>query len=166
MKKLSAFFLMLIFLGCMSGESQKVYKSTKFNMSFESNETFNPYDTGTETMVGYESVGDGMDYIAVDYEKVSLEEESEEFIQDPKYGAREIAQDMDFESITDVAKLTHIDNAYCVLGYSIYEGERTPVFVVAIVDEKNNVAYEVTVYCYNQDLDEGEAIATSFKYVE
>ena len=151
---LTTFFFSLFLFPCVG---QNLVKSEKFKISFETSDKLPVYDTGSENVLGYEN-----DDYAVDIEMVPYDEESEDFLNDVKYGAREIAEDMAFKVIKDGGKIANIDKAYYVITYDDNE-LKIPVFVIAILNDSSKTAYEITVYCYNSNLVEGEKITKSFK---
>ncbi|MFT5820502.1 MAG: hypothetical protein ACI8ZM_001745 [Crocinitomix sp.] len=128
------------------------------NLSFKSTGKLTQYDVELEDVYGYEN-----DNYAVDIEVVSLLEESSTFNDNIRDGAFEIANDMEFEEVTDGGKIPLINHAHYVSAYEIEEGVKIPVFIIAIIDASRGLAYEITVYCYDLNETEGQLIVNSFK---
>ncbi len=149
------------FLLCSQLHAQNLVKSEKFKISFESTEILESYETRSDSKLGY----DNDDY-AVDIEIVPIEEESKGFINDIKYGAREIAIDMGLKNIVNGSKIPTIKESYYVLAYDNEDNIKTPVYIIAILNYDRKIAYEITIYCYNLDSIEGEKIAKSFRLIK
>ncbi|MCJ8288399.1 MAG: hypothetical protein HRT58_00090 [Crocinitomicaceae bacterium] len=50
-----------------------------------------------------------------------------------------------------------------ILSWDILENEKTPVYILVIMDESEKLLYEITVHCYNLNQREGKEIVDSFK---
>lgn len=152
-------FLMLL-LTSFTLHAQNRYASKEYSISFQTSQQLTPYTPPFENMVGYEN-----ENVAVEYEVVPLDQESAAFIKDPKYGAVEIAQDMELQRIGTAKPIPGLPNAGYVLAYDSWDGEQVPVFIAAIIDNKRKVAYEITLDCFNLTVSEGEKIIKSFRIV-
>ena len=91
---------------------------------------------------------------------VSMEDESKEFLDDLKDGAREIATDMSFEDIKNGGKIPGIESSYYITATDAEEN--IPVYVLAILDEEVSTAYEIVIYCYVDATEECEKLVKSF----
>ncbi len=140
--------------------AQNIIRSKKYNISFESTEVLNPYDTEASNVLGYESAN-----YAVDIEVFTFDEEPEYLLKDPKFSAKETAKLLGLEKIEDGGTIPNIKNAHYVISYEIYDDETNPVFVLFIIDQKQKLVFEVTTYCYDQNLEEGRRITKSFKLI-
>lgn len=142
--------------------AQHLIKSKKFKISFESNEKLKKYKTESKSVLGFDN-----DNIAVDIEIFPLNEESEKFISNLKYGATELALDLGLKNVIDGGNIPYIKNAYYIIAQSEEEENiQIPVFVLAIINSDRQIAYEATIYCYNFNKSEGERITKSFKLIE
>tara|TARA_B110000285_G_scaffold82299_1_gene94763 strand:+ start:213 stop:692 length:480 start_codon:yes stop_codon:yes gene_type:complete len=156
---MKVYFISLIaILFCFQINGQGKFHSEQYKVSFESSQNLEKYDTESDSILGYEN-----DFMAVDIEIFPLEEESPEFIADLKHGAIEISNYMEFENIQDGGPLPNMQEGYYVLAYSREGDALIPVYVVVMINRKLNLAYEVTVYCYNFDKIEGKKISKSFR---
>ncbi|WP_055442366.1 hypothetical protein [Lacinutrix himadriensis] len=111
--------------------------------------------------MGYENSN-----LAVDIEITPITEQSPTFIKSQKDGAHTTAKLLGLKDIKTGAFLPHIESAFYVIAYDQYEETNTPVYVIAFINKELGLAYEVTVYCYNIDLEAGRKIANSFKWLE
>ena len=139
--------------------AQNLTLSERFDISFVSTEILEKYKTESDSVLGYEN-----DSIAVDIEIVPFEKESYKFLNNISYGAREIAKDMGLEIFSDGNQLPNIRESFYVVAYDIDDEEETPIFVIAILNKDRQIAYEITVDCY--DFKEGEKIVNSFKLLK
>ncbi len=142
--------------------SQHTVKSDEYGISFTSSEKLERYKSlfGVEIEYVNENYTVGIDV-------VPLEEESEEFKNDPAYGAREMAKDMAFDALVDGGTIPNIEDAYYVISaQEEHDGELVPVYILAIINRQTNMAYEVLVHCYNLNLEEGAQIVKSFSFLD
>ena len=155
--------LMLIVTLPLRTIAQHKISSEEFHISFESSEQLTEYDTGQHYILGYDN-----EHYAVDIAMINFEYETEVFLKDIQAGAWELAKDMGFKDIKDGGSLPGIDKAYYVVTEE-YDEELemiVTVYVLAALYPEYNVAYEVTVYCYSNNVDEGEKILNSFTLLE
>ena len=154
--------LLLTIISILTGsqlDAQHLVKSDKYKISFLSTEPLKKYDTESDSVLGYENKN-----YAVDIDIVPIASESKKFIQNLKYGAKELATQMDFKNIMDGGKIATIEESYYVLGY--YTDKQIPVYVIVILNYSKNIIYEITVYCYNLNKTEGEKITQSFSLLK
>jgi hypothetical protein len=100
---------------------------------------------------------------AVDVMFDDFENESIEFVEDAKYGANEIANDMEFPSIKDGGPVKAFSRGYYIIAEEEVADEHFPVIIAALYDDAKKVAYEIMINCYNGDLEEGVRILNTFK---
>ncbi|MFY0592200.1 hypothetical protein [Roseivirga sp.] len=142
--------------------AQNVYKSEKYGISFESSQILDEYETEAETVIGFEN-----DDLAVDIEVFRYDRNRKKKL----YAggilplAQSTAKMLGFIKVSGGTEIPNIDSAVYVLAYSEDDSEEVPVFVAYIIDEKNALVFEATVYCYDNDLKEGRKIAESFKLI-
>jgi len=146
---------------CTTTYAQHEVKSDKYKIAFITTEKLKQYETEAETVLGYENSN-----YAVDIEIFSISEQPKTFISSQKAGAVQTAKSLGLEDAALGGKIPQIPNAYYAIAYEVYEGERNPVFVIAALNKKLGVAYEATVYCYNNNLGEGQKIAESFRLLD
>ena len=103
------------------------------------------------------------DDFAVDVMFDDFENESSGFVDDAKYGANEIANDMEFPSIKDGGPVKALSRGYYVVAEEEISDESFPVIIAALYDDTKKVAYEIMINCYNGDFEEGVKILNSFK---
>ncbi|MBQ0788934.1 MAG: hypothetical protein KBT69_15655 [Oceanihabitans sp.] len=151
----------ILLLAYTTINAQYNVQSEKYKIAFTSPEGLEQYETESKTVLGYENSN-----LAVDIEIFPIAEQSPAFIKSQKEGAYLTAQLLGLTNIKNGAFLPHIESAFYVIAYDQYEEENTPVYVIAFINEELGLAYEVTVYCYNIDLEAGKKIANSFKWIE
>ena len=136
-------------------ESVIKYDSPAFGVSFEAREQLDWYQTESDSVIGYEN-----DNYAVDIEVLFLDPDTEDRLKKVKYHAREIAVISDFSEIRDKPECISIDEATCVLANDEYG---VPVYIIASYNYTSHLGYEITIYCYDSNLEEGARIAKSFQ---
>ena len=96
-----------------------------------------------------------------------LSDESDEFKNDIKYAAKEIALDMEIKNIQNGDFIPQVDYGYFVTGQD-KDSDSTlyPVVIGAIIRESRYVAYEITIDCYNKNIEKGIEIIKSFKLMK
>ncbi len=158
MKKVMVLLALIVFSKAIAQYEEKV---EKFKVAFTTAEKLEAYDTESDSVVGFENLN-----YAVDFEVVPLEMESDQFKEDIKKAAYEIGYDMGFKSLKEGGKASKIEKSYYIIGAEIDDEETYPVIIMAIISEKMQLAYEITIYCYNQNTEEGVNIAKSFRFIE
>ncbi|QRM89893.1 hypothetical protein FG167_11845 [Lacinutrix sp. WUR7] len=151
----------ILLLAYTTINAQYNVNSDKYKIAFTSPEALEQYETEAETVLGYEN-----NNFAVDIEIIPIAEQSPAFIKSQKEGAYLTAKFLGLKDIKNGAFLPHIESAFYVIAYDQYEETNTPVYIIAFINKELGLAYEVTVYCYNIDLEAGRKIANSFKWLE
>ena len=133
----------------------------EYKIGFESTTKMRSYDTGDPTVIGFENT-----YYAVDMEIVPLAEEPLSLINSPKKGAFEVAEGMAISQVQSGTFLPNIPQGYYVHGRDYEFSDGHPVVVVVIVRKPMDIAYEITIDCYNGNIDEGILIAESLFLID
>ncbi len=157
----SFFLALVIIVSCSTIQAQHDVKSDKYKIAFTTTEKLKKYVTEAETVLGYEN-----NNYAVDIEIFQIEEQPRAFVESQKSGAVTTAKSLGLQDAALGGKVPQIPNAYYAIAYEVYDGERNPVFVVAAINKKLGIAYEATVYCYSNNLGEGQKIAESFRLLD
>jgi len=159
MKKVFAILLLPFILG-LSGCSHNIIKWKQWNLRYESPEKIRKYRTESNAVLGYDNYN-----LAVDIEVVPLYEETDEFRADIKYAAKELALGLSFEKIKTGDFIPKVEKGFYVIGHDIDDdGEEHPAIIAVIINEYRNVAFEITIDCYNKNLEKGLAIVKSFEF--
>lgn len=159
---MKSFFLALAFIVTVSTiNAQYNVESYKYKIAFTTTEKLDKYETEAATVIGYEN----NDY-AVDIEIFPLSQQSSEFIDSQKYGAVYTAEALGLEDAKLGGTVDNIPGAYYAIAYDNYEGERSIVYVIAALNKKLGISYEATIYCYNNNSEEGKRIAKSFRLLD
>lgn len=148
-------------LAALSLTAQKVISADKYNISFEAPEALTYFQLDSDSLFGYDN-----DNYSVIIEVVPLDWESDKFLADLKFGAKEIATDMGFKKITQIGKLPAIKESYYVSATMKDDLGIIPVYVIAIIDAQRLIAFEISVYCYNLNMTAGEDIVKSFRFID
>ena len=157
------FYLLIpaLFSVFLTANAQNLIESDTFKISFESAEVLSRHETESDSVLGYLN-----ENYAVYIQVLPLDYEPKSFVSDLKYGANRIAKYLDLKDVGDGGKIPNIDSAHYALGFAIEASELIPVYVLFIVNNQQKTAFEITVYCYNQNLEEGERITESFRLLE
>jgi hypothetical protein len=155
---LSAIVISLISLQL---SAQHTITSEKYKIAFTTSEVLKKYETEAETVLGYEN-----NNYAVDIEIFAINKQPKAFVESQKSGAVQTAKSLGLEDAIFGGKVPQIPGAYYAIAFENYDGERSPVFVIAALNKKLGIAYEATVYCYSKDLGEGQKIAESFRLLD
>lgn len=140
-------------------QSQEVISWKEQKIQFEFSEKI----TEKKQQDSFIEVGNKNYIVAI--EAVNLSDESVTFLNDIKQAAYEIAEDMKVNSIKDGDSIPFIKNAYFVTGLTKNtETSTTPIVILVVIDKNKGLAYEITIDCYNNDLENGILIAKSFKF--
>lgn len=138
--------------------AQHQTRCTSAQITFETPEKVNTYQTGMENLYGFSN-----ENYAIEIEVVPLSEESNEFRNNIKDGAYEFANDMGFYVLESGKSVPNFKNSFYLISHETEEKSTIPVFILAIINDEEKLAYEVTVYCYNQNIEAGRTITESFK---
>lgn len=152
---------LVIIVSCTTIQAQHDIESDKYKIAFTTTEKLKQYETEAETVLGYENKN-----YAVDIEIFQINEQPRAFVESQKSGAVSTAKSLGLEDAALGGKVPQIPNAYYAIAYEVYDDERNPVFVIAALNKKLGIAYEATIYCYSNDLGEGQKIAKSFRLLE
>ncbi|WP_340074482.1 hypothetical protein [Leptobacterium sp. I13] len=153
-------FFVLSVISYASIYSQELIKLSENNLQFRTPKTIMAYDTGEENVYGYEN-----DFYSVDIEAIPFHESSEEFIADIRYAAYEVAALMGINNIQEGGFIPSIANGFYIIGEDIdIDGSNYPIIVLVIMDISKKIAYEITIDCYDKNIDTGIAIVQSFQF--
>jgi len=98
--------------------------------------------------------------------KQNLKIQTKKYKEDNKHAAFKTASSLGLEDAKYGSTIPNIKEAYYVIAYEDYEDHISPVVVLVIKDKQKNITYEATVYCYNNNLEEGIKIAKTFKFLK
>ncbi|MEM1217964.1 MAG: hypothetical protein AAGH79_03600 [Bacteroidota bacterium] len=154
-------FILVLMITTVQGLAQFQQSDQQYKIGFESTTKMRPYDTGDPRVIGFENT-----YYAVDMEIVPLAEESSSLINSPKKGAFEVAEGMAISQVQSGTFLPNIPQGYYVHGRDYEFSDGHPVVVVVIVRKPMDIAYEITIDCYNGNVEEGILIAESLFLIE
>lgn len=143
--------------------AQNIEKLEKFNISFETAEKVSQYNTesNTDSIIGFEN-----NNYAIDLAIISTQNNSVSEISDLKNTAHALAKNMECIDIKEGDKLPNIGKGYYVTAHQKENNKSYPVVILTFINNKHNLAYDVTIYCYNMNIDEGVHIAKSFKFLK
>ena len=142
-------------------QAQHLIESDEYKIAFETSELLENYKTESNTVLGYEN-----DNYAVDIEILTVEQVAKKHIADQQLGANALAKGLGFKNTIDGGRIPYIKTAYYVLTKDKDQGKLIPVYVLFMVNTDLNLVYEITVYCYNNNGEEGERITKSFRFLE
>ena len=153
--KIVIIFSMFIITSC----SQYVYKWNAGNIKYETPEKLRKYRTSSKYVYGRDNVR-----YAVDVEVVPLFDQSDKFRADIKYAAQEIASDMEIMNIKSGDFIPKVKYGYYVVGQDIdTDSTLYPVIIGAIIKDSYDISYEITIDCYDKNIDTGISIIKSFE---
>jgi hypothetical protein len=138
--------------------AQKTFTSEKYSYSFETSADIEVYDTESDRVVGYEN-----DDLAVDTEIFYPNEISKDYFGNLARTTEVIATQLSLYEVQTSKKLTTVAQGYYVRATDLDGDTKTPVFVVVMYHPEKKIVYETTIYCYDNDIEEGEKIAQSFR---
>jgi hypothetical protein len=146
--------------------SQKTYTFDRFKIAFETTQELETIFNSRGTSAVYEN-----DNVVVDIEAVPFSEESPEFLKNVKYGATEITRDYELGDITDGGSLQKVENGYYVIAYDLEGGmnserKKYPVYVLVILDKNKQMAFEISIDCYNLSKADSLKIVQSFRITQ
>ena len=143
--------------------AQNLYTSEQFNFSFVTTEVLENYITETDydSLLGYDN-----DNYAVDIEMRSTLNQPDLNSTDIKSSTRSLANTLGFKNSNDGGTIPHIKEAYYVISKGKFQNTLFPVYIMLVINQDLKIAYEITVYCYNMNLTEGESILKSFKLLD
>lgn len=119
------------------------------------------YETESELVLGYDN-----DNYAVDIEIIPIKNASLKPTTDLKREANQLAKGLGLTNIVNISKAPFIETSYCVKANAVEYDDKTPVYVLYVVNNTLSIAYEITVYSYNLNTEAGLKIAHSFKLLQ
>lgn len=140
--------------------AQKKFTSSKYSFSFETSMDIEKYDTESNRVLGFEN-----NDFAVDTEIFYPNEVAKDYFQNLSKTTEVIAQRLSLYDVQASKKLTSMAQGYYVRATDIDGNTKTPVFVVVFYHPEKKLVYETTIYCYNNDTEEGERVAKSFRLI-
>ncbi|MFT5891745.1 MAG: hypothetical protein ACI9Y7_001852 [Dokdonia sp.] len=143
---------------CQAGFAQETFTSEKYYFSFETSVDIEIYDTESDRVIGYEN-----DDLAVDTEIFYLDEVSKDYFVNLARTTEIIATQLSLYEVQTSQKLKTVAQGYYVKAADLDGDTKTPVFVVVMYHPEKKIVYETTIYCYDNDIEEGEKIAQSFR---
>lgn len=138
--------------------AQRTLTSEKYHYSFETSTDIELYDTESDRVVGYEN-----DDLAVDTEIFYPNEISKDYFVNLARTTEIIATQLSLYEVQTSQKLKTVAKGYYVRAADLDGDTKTPVFVVVMYHPEKEIIYETTIYCYDNDVEEGEKIAQSFR---
>ncbi|MCT4614766.1 MAG: hypothetical protein N4A49_07820 [Marinifilaceae bacterium] len=103
--------------------------------------------------------------MVIQIECIELKYESENFQKDIKFAAKEIAEDMFYKEIKEGDRLKLTENSFYVFAETnVYEKTGTKSVICAIHDKTNDTAYEISIDCLNNKIDEALKILNSIEF--
>lgn len=148
-------------LTSMSVSAQQEIRTDKYNLVFTAPETLEFFKGDRESFFGYESDNYG---VSIDVVPVSME--SKKFMEDLSFGAKELAKDMGFSKSIGIGGIPDVSDSYYVTAILKDQFGGVPVYVLVMLDSTRQTAYEICVYCYNLNMNAGEEMVNSFKFVD
>ncbi|WP_196888917.1 hypothetical protein [Aureivirga sp. CE67] len=127
-------------------------------MKFEFPEKYDYVEIMEDYFVEYES-----ENYAIGLEKVPYDDQDVDFKKSIVSATKQIAKDMTFTKIENGAFLTNFEKAYYIITYE-EDDDRSIVFIALIVDEKNKMTYEIDLYCYDGNKQNGINILNSLRF--
>ena len=158
MNKKSIFILTFLIGICQSGYSQILHKIDVYHYSFETTVEIERYDTESKRVIGYEN-----NDLAVDTEIFYLNEVSKDYFDNLAKTTEKTATLLSLYEVKTAQKLTTVAQGYYVRAIDIDGDTKNPVFVVVMYHPEKKIIYETTIYCYDNNVEEGERIAKSFR---
>lgn len=154
-------FMILVAAALQSAAlAQKIINCEKLKISFETGQVLEMYEE-SHTEAGYDN-----DDIAVDIERISWNMFPDHYKKGSRYNAEHNARGLGFDDYKPGGKIPNIEEAYYFIATDEWEGETFPVFVLFAIAPDKKSAYELTVYCYNNDLEEGRKLVESIRLLE
>ena len=140
--------------------AQKLYEVPELKISFYAPDDLDKYTEDNVLFVGFDN-----DYMAVEIEIFSWDEDSDVYEQGPKKSAEYQTKLMGFIDLKAGSELPFIPNSFY---YEAVEDddEVAPVFVFTAFAPDRAYVYEVQIYCYDGDVKRGKDILNSFKLMD
>lgn len=139
--------------------AQTDYTMPDLHLSFKCNEALDKdYEDGYYLFMG--------DNIGIDVEMVPFSEESDEFINSAEYGVKEIASDFDLAAPTENGLLKSVRKGAYGIYYDSLDDDEYRIIIVVILDTKHKQAYEITIDCYDDNIENGKKVMNSIKLAD
>ena len=162
----SKILLILFFTSNLLLQSQNKYEWLEYGITFSSKIKYNfepmyEEDEDKKTLWRLDS-----DEMGIEVEVCKNSDQSTKFIDDIEFAAQEIAYDMEYKPIR---KGNHIKGNF--RGYFVkskdkdFNGTKYPVIIAAIIDDENDLSFEIVIDCYNGNLENGLELLSSIKYI-
>ena len=152
-----------LFFLCISVQAQKTYKSTKHGIAFSSYEDFDTYELNDYDSrlngPGYEN-----DNYAVDIEVFPLAAIPQKHTDNLSNYAKTTSKQLDYIFVKDGSNVPKISSSHYVQSYD--DEDNAIVYVIVILNTKKELAYEITVYSYNNKEAIAKGIVESFVLLE
>jgi len=120
---------------------------TKYKLDSQGDESETDYDAENQLL--------GLNIEVVDYQN-----QSEAFLNDIKYGCREICNDMSMSFVRDGKPFMSRNKSYFIVCK-----DDEPVITAIIVKEDQKKVYEISLYCYEISVKKGIKVLKSFKFI-
>lgn len=160
--KIPRMVLLLLMTVCFQSTalSQELIKCEKLNISFETNQVLNKYEESTSEM-GYENEDIAIDIERKYWYKLPMDQED-----GVKSNAEDVTRNLGFKDFKPGGKIPNIDQSYYYIANDKWGNLSFPVYVLFAVSPKKDCVYEITVYCYNNDIEEGKKLIESIKLLD
>ena len=166
MKLISSIIFLIQVLNISTAQNQFVWDEDEYGISFSISKNYQLEklkDNQVSDLWGFES-----DKIIIEIQWLTYDDESIMYLKDVEYAALEFALDMDIQSITKGGTISDQYKSYYVIGKDIYHISRSddtyPVIAAVILDDENKLAFEITIDCYDNNLENGLHVIKSFQY--
>lgn len=140
--------------------AQETIKCEKLKISFETEQVLEKYEE-SHNESGYDN-----DDIAVDIERIRWDMFAKENDKGAMYNAEDMTRGLGFDNYKPGGKIPNIKEAYYFIAKDEWEGEPFPVFVLFAISPDKKSVYEITVYCYNNNVKEGKKLVESFRLLD
>ncbi|WP_157662536.1 MULTISPECIES: hypothetical protein [unclassified Winogradskyella] len=151
-----------LFLLTINLNAQKTVFSKEYGISLTVPNDVYKYETEAVTVLGYESEDENL---SVDIEVFNISEQLESFIKSQKNGAVNTAKGLGLKKVTYGGIVPNIKNAHYAIAHDYYDGEDNLVYVIAAINPKKQLAYEITIYMYDNNTSVGKDILNSFRLI-
>jgi hypothetical protein len=135
-------------------QGQHTNKWKKANLSFETKGKIKKYFSLDRRIYDADN-----DSLGINMELVKYKNESNDFINDIDYGCKEICEDMKMTFQTNGSSFIQGHRSYYVVCF-----DDEPVITAVILRDDLQKAYEISLYCYKIDIDEGVRILETIKF--
>ena len=134
--------------------AQKVNTWERGDLSFVTKKKIKQNDSEDKNV--YDADNDGL---GINIEIVDFEGESPEFLNDPQYGCKEICEDMEMEFRENGGEFISFYKNHYIVCF-----DKEPVITAVILREDIQKVYEISIWCYEIEVEEGVEILKSLKF--